>query len=89
LQIFEDAVKEKYDDAIIISWDSDIIPVITSVNNTIKWKKFISVLPYRSKWKDIKKACDSFQSMTKDHLEDSFFSDEVKFNWYIIKSPYI
>lgn len=88
LQIFEDAVKNKYDDAIIISWDSDIIPVITSVKNTVEWKKFISVLPYRSKWKDIKRACHEFQSMTKEHLESSLLLSEIEFNWETIKCPY-
>lgn len=88
LQIFEDAVKNKYDDAIIISWDSDIIPVITSVKNTVDWKKFISVLPYHSKWKDIKKACDTFKPMLKEHLEDSLFPVEIEFNGVTLKCPY-
>jgi uncharacterized LabA/DUF88 family protein len=89
LQIFEDAVKDKYDDAIIISWDSDIIPVIKSVKNTVQWKKFISLLPIRWKGKDIKNACDSYLHMKTQHLEDSLFPDHIKYGKETIISPYI
>lgn len=88
LQIFEDAVKNKFDDAVIISWDSDIIPIITSVRNTVEWKKFISVLPFRSKWKDIKKCCDFSLDMEKEHLENSLLPKEIKFWNETIKYPY-
>lgn len=89
LQIFEDAVKNNYDDAIIISWDSDMIPVIKSVKNTIKWKKFISVLPFRWKWREIKKACDESKIMYLEHLESSILPKTIQFNSLTINSPYI
>lgn len=88
LQIFEDAVKNKYDDAIIISWDSDISPVIRFVKNTVDWKKFISVLPYHSRWKDIKRSCDYSKQMLKRDIEDSLLPKEISYNWEIIRCPY-
>lgn len=89
LQIFEDAVRNNYDDAIIVSWDSDIIPVINSVRKTCKWKKFISLVPYRWKWKEIKRACDENKEMEWQHLINSIFPKTIQYKWQTINSPYI
>lgn len=90
LKIFEDAVNNHYDDAMIISWDSDIIPVITAVKRTIKdSKSFISVLPYKAKWKSIKKACNEKHEMRKEHVLNSIIPQEITLkDWTKIKCPY-
>ena len=36
LKIFEDWIYDNYDKAIIVSWDSDIIPAIRRINELVK-----------------------------------------------------
>jgi uncharacterized LabA/DUF88 family protein len=88
LKIFEDAVNDKFDYAIIISWDSDLIPAITSIKKSTSWKKFISVIPFGGSGRNIKHICDKSFEMLKEHLENSIMPKEIDFEWKKIICPY-
>ena len=57
VQIMEDAFKNSYESAIIISWDSDLISPIISTKKLFPNKKFKAVLPIWWYWKKIKSIC--------------------------------
>ena len=94
LKIFEDWIYDNYDKAIIISWDSDIIPAIRRIKYLakkwkIKDKEFIVLLFPRSKWKMIVKACKNNRlNIDSKHIENSLFPDRIDiWHWKFIRKP--
>ena len=93
LKIFEDWVFDNYDKAIIVSWDSDIIPAIRRVRDlSKKWKiwnrEFVSLLFPRSKWKMIVKTCSSRLNIDSKHIENSLLPNKIDIgNWKHIIKP--
>lgn len=88
LQILEDAFLDRFDEAIIISWDSDIVPAIVSVRKLNLWKKFISVIPIRGKGKYIKSFCDKHKFMTEAHIQQSLLPQVItKADWTKLSCP--
>lgn len=86
VQILEDAVLSLYDDAIIISWDSDIKSAIVSVKKLFPNVTFTSVLPIWWQWKQIKQICAKFKVMNENQVKSSLFPDKiVKWNLTIEK----
>ena len=93
LKIFEDWVFNNYDKAIIVSWDSDIIPAIRRIRElSKKWKirnkEFVSLLFPWSKWKMIVKTCGERLNITSKNIEDSLFPNKIDiWNWKYITKP--
>lgn len=67
ISILEDGIMDRYDTAIIISWDSDLMPPIDRVKK-LKGKKFILVMPPNGKWSRIKQICDINHMIEESHL---------------------
>lgn len=93
LKIFEDWVFDNYDKAIIVSWDSDIIPAIRRIRDLskkwkIKNKEFISLLFPRSKWKMIVKTCDSRMNISAKHIENCLLANKICIgDWKYLTKP--
>lgn len=93
LKIFEDWVFNNYDKAIIVSWDSDIIPAIRRIRElSKKWKienkEFVSLLFPRSKWKMIVKTCDERMNINAKSIEESLLPNKIDiWNWKFISKP--
>lgn len=94
LKIFEDWIYDNYDKAIIVSWDSDIIPAIRRINELAKkWKirnkEFSALLFPRSRWKMIVKACKNNRlTIDSKHIEACLFPNKINlWHWKFIRKP--
>lgn len=61
VKIVEDAFLEKYDKAIIMSWDSDIVPAVESVKRNFPQTHFMTLWITGTKGQLIKDRCDEHQ----------------------------
>lgn len=77
VQIVEDAFLGKYDKAIIMSWDSDIVPAIESVKNNFPEKQFMTLWIIGTKWKLIKDKCDTHEVVWYKKMRAHMFPEEI------------
>ena len=77
IQLFELAIKDKYDTAIIISGDSDLIPSIQAVKTTFPNKNIGIVIPIGRRAELLKQICDFHIKMKEKHLRSSLFEKEI------------
>lgn len=75
VDIVSDAFLNLYDKAILITWDNDISPAISTVKENMD-KEFTVVFPFWWKWKSLKKVCDKICYLAESHLQDSQFPDK-------------
>ena len=76
LRLLELAVQGRYDKAIIISGDTDLIPAIKVVHRTFPQKKVGVVIPIGRASEDLKNQADFHHKMKVLHLASSRFEDE-------------
>ena len=77
IQLFELAIKDKYDTAIIVSGDSDLIPSIQAVKTTFPNKSIGIVIPIGRRAELLKQTCDFHIKMKVKHLRSSLFEKEI------------
>jgi uncharacterized LabA/DUF88 family protein len=77
IQIVIDWLMNKYDKAIIITWDSDIAPAIKAVKK-ITNKEFVSVIPIGKRGHTIANICGNKIIMEEEHLRNSQFPHIMK-----------
>lgn len=77
IQLFKLSIEDKYDKAIIISGDSDLIPSISAVRNTFPHKKIGVVIPIGRRAEALKQTCDFHMKMKEKHLKSSLFEKEI------------
>lgn len=87
LKLLGDAFDDLYDKAIIISADSDLLPVIQSVHKYFPDKEIGVMFPIGRTSFDLRQHADFRRKMREPLLQDSQFSDEVKVGSEIIKRP--
>ena len=87
LKLLGDAFDDLYDKAIIISADSDLLPVIQSVHKYFPDKEIGVMFPSGRTSFDLRQHADFRRKMREPLLQDSQFSDEVKVGSEIIKRP--
>jgi len=75
--LFKLAVEDRYDKAVIISGDSDLVPAIKAVRTTFPTKQIVAVIPIGRRSEELKQTCDSYMRMKIKHLKDSRFPDEI------------
>jgi len=75
LRMLELAIQDRYDKAIIVSGDTDLIPVIKVVHRTFPQKKIGVVIPIGRASEDLKKQADFHHKMKAKHLDASRFDD--------------
>lgn len=78
LKLLELAVQERYDKAIIVSGDTDLIPAIKAVHRTFPNKKIGVVIPIGRASEDFKNQADFHHKMKLRHLISSRFDDDHK-----------
>ncbi len=76
LRLLELAVQDRYEKAIIISGDTDLIPAIKAVHRTFPNKKIGVVIPIGRASEDFKNQADFHHKMKQKHLTSSRFDDE-------------
>jgi uncharacterized LabA/DUF88 family protein len=77
LNLFELAIQDQYDTAIIISGDSDLIPSIRAVKTSFPTKQVGVVIPIGRRAELLKQVCDFHIKMKEKHLKTSLFDKEI------------
>lgn len=77
LSLFQLAVADRYDKAVIISGDTDLLPAVKAVRTTFPGKQIGVVIPIGRASEDFKKQSDFHYKMREQHLASSRFSDNL------------
>jgi len=77
IKLFQTAVQDLWDTAIIISGDSDLIPAIKAVKSTFPAKRMGLVIPIGRRAEELKQAVDFHMKLKEKHLATSQFEDEI------------
>lgn len=75
--LFHYAINDKYDKAIIVSGDSDLIPAIKLVKLNFLEKQIGLVVPITGRAEDLKQSVDFYMKMKEKHLASSLFSRKI------------
>lgn len=78
LHLFETALEDRFDTAIIVSGDSDLLPSIEAVKSSFPAKRVGVVIPIGRHAEELKHRCDFHIRMKEKHLRDSEFPDEIE-----------
>lgn len=78
IALFQQAVLDRYDKAIIISGDTDLIPAIKAVTKTFPAKSIGAVIPIGRASEDLKKNADFHHKMKEHQLLSSRMSDIIQ-----------
>jgi uncharacterized LabA/DUF88 family protein len=77
IKLFQTAVQDMWDTAIIISGDSDLIPAIQAVKTTFLSKKIGIAIPIGRRAEELKQVVDFHMKLKEKHLATSQFEDEI------------
>lgn len=77
LQLFQSAFLDRYDRAVILSGDTDLIPAIKAVRMLFPLKQIGVILPIGRSSEDLLKHADFRYKMREHHLVSSRFPDRV------------
>jgi len=75
LSLFQLAVADRYDKAVIISGDTDLLPAVKAVRSTFPAKQIGVVIPIGRASEDFKKQADFHYKMREQHLASCRFDD--------------
>lgn len=88
VELLSDAYENKFDTAILISADSDLIAPINTVHRLFEDKKIIVAFPPARHSFALKESASASFTIGRKKLADSLFPEEVKKNdGYILKRP--
>ncbi len=87
MYLFEDAVKDSYDKAIIVSGDSDLIPPIEKIQSNFLSKKVGVIPPVGRKTKELKEVADFFIKMKSIDLKNSILPKTVDIDNEKLNAP--
>lgn len=77
IKLFQTAVSDEWDTALIISGDSDLIPAIKAVKETFPAKKVIIAIPIGRRAEELKLIADSPRKVKQKHLATCQFDDTI------------
>lgn len=78
LSLFQLAVLDQYDRAVILSGDTDLIPAIKAVRSTFPHKQIGVMLPIGKSSEDLLKHADFRFKLREIHLRSSRYPDQLK-----------
>lgn len=78
IQLFEAALEDRFDTAILVSGDSDLVPSIQAVKSSFPAKRVGVVIPIGRHAEELKQLCDFHIRMKEKHLRDSQLPDELE-----------
>jgi len=88
VELLSDAYEDKFDSAILVSADSDLIAPINTVHRLFKDKRIVVAFPPARHSFALKVTASASFTIGRKKLADSLFPDEVKkSNGYILKRP--
>ena len=77
LELLQLAVKDRYDRAVIVSGDTDLIPAIKAVRSTFPGKQVGIIIPIGRSSEDLRKHADFRFKMREHHLASSRFPNTI------------
>ena len=77
IHLFRLAIEDRFDTALIISGDSDLIPSIKAVRSAFPTKKMVVIIPFGRRAEELKQICDRHMKIKLKHLDSSMFEDEI------------
>lgn len=87
IKLFQGAINDLYDTALIVSGDSDLIPAIEAVKTTFPNKKVAIVIPIGRRAEELKQVADAHMKLKVKHLESCQFEDVIKKENLVLKRP--
>jgi uncharacterized LabA/DUF88 family protein len=77
IKLFQHAIDDDFDRAIIMSGDGDLIPAIKEVKKTFPAKEIGLVIPIGRRSEELKQECDFHMKMKQKHLTASQFPPTI------------
>jgi uncharacterized LabA/DUF88 family protein len=77
IQLYEQAIANTYDTAIIISRDSDLAPVIRAIKKNFPQKRVGVLIPFGGRADVLKNEAHFYHKITKKHLFASLLPDPL------------
>ncbi len=77
VELLSDAVTDKYDEAMLISGDSDLAPAIKRAKELMPDKRIIVAFPPNRVSKELKKVADAYFFISESKFKKSLFPDEI------------
>lgn len=87
IKLFQTAIADLYDTALIVSGDSDLIPAIEAVKQTFPDKRVTVVIPIGRRAEALKHAAHAHMKMKVKHLATSQFEDRIQKGDLILTRP--
>jgi uncharacterized LabA/DUF88 family protein len=78
LRLFELAVQDRYDKAVIVSGDTDLLPSVKAVQRTFPAKKIGVLIPIGRASEDFKNQADFHHKMKVGHLQAARYDNTLK-----------
>ena len=77
IKLFQTAIIDSWDSALIISGDSDLIPAIEAVKKSFPSKQIGVIIPIGRRAEELKIVADFHRKMKIKHLQSSQFPEEI------------
>lgn len=88
IKLFQTAISDLWDTALIISGDSDLIPAIQAIKATFPNKKLGVVIPIGRRAEELKLVTDFHAKIKEKHLRTCQFKDEIQIDGdHVLKRP--
>ena len=78
IKLFQSAVRNNYDTAVIVSGDTDLVPAVDAVRETFPVKEIGVVIPIGRRADLLKDAAHFHMKMKEKRLASSLFPDEIE-----------
>ena len=85
--LFEGGMKDLFDNAIIVSGDSDLIPPIEKIQSNFVNKKIGVVVPLGRRAKQIQQTADFSSKIDRKRLQNSLFPEHITVDGCILSAP--
>ena len=87
LTILSLAFQKEFDKILMLSGDSDFVPIIKSIQSLFPNKKTHLVIPINGKAESLKRVMDQYSKIKLSHIRKSLFPDRIEKTYGFIKKP--
>ncbi len=87
IKLFQTAVANLYDTAIVVSGDSDLIPALEAIKSTFPDKQIVVVIPIGRKAEELKQVAHAHMKLKVKHLESCQLEDKIRVDNLVLARP--
>lgn len=88
VQMLSDAFQDKFDTAILVGGDSDLVPPIVEIKKLFQNKRVMACFPPKRVSKEIKNACNGFMHLGEADLKNNQLPERVtKVDGFVLRRP--